>query len=114
MQRWGLLLNLLETMLVPSLLERAVQDPMLYVRTFAEQNAKFFREDRLVQQWLALLDSSTEAWYAPSTQSDTQSNSAVPAIAAAPNTDSPQPANEEVKQTRNAKVNEADSADAKM
>ena len=48
MQRWGLLLNLLETILVPSLLDRAVQDPQLYVRTFAEQNAKFFREDRLV------------------------------------------------------------------
>ena len=58
MQRSMLLYSLLEAILVPNLIHSAVADPLLYLQSFLQQHQKFFREDRLILQWLALLDSA--------------------------------------------------------
>lgn len=75
-QRQALLYSLVSTIVGRYLAE--VADPDLYISHFINQNLKFFREDRLIQQWLALLDS------APAQQmTDSQSCTEVDSIMAA-------------------------------
>ena len=55
MHRQALLYSLVETILLKYLTD--VADPALYITNFIQMNFKLFQEDRLLQQWLALLDS---------------------------------------------------------
>ena len=59
MQRQALLVTLCNDILATYFPAGDVNfDTRLYVDNFISHNEKFFREDRLINQWLALLDSS--------------------------------------------------------
>ena len=55
MQRAALLRSLVETILAKYM---NVADPSLYLANFIANNQRFFREDRLICQWLALLEAA--------------------------------------------------------